>query len=424
MAQHPRLSRRQLLRSTLALGGLGALGGALHGRPGRAAVGERKFIFVVASGGWDVTRALSDTFNNPLVDQQPNSEPAQRGELRWVHHPSRPSVDQLFHTWGHRALVLNGVVVPSIFHDRGTRLVLTGSARGDLPDWPAILSARSHTLLPHLVLGGPSFPGPLAGAVARTQDGNQLQGVMTGSLQSYTDAPGLALSPASLSATQQYLAEQGALALERAPGPRSAAQLDAWLLARQRADQLQTLADQVQMSDGSELNATLRSAAGALTAGLSRCVTVAHGAGLRWDSHANNDVLQSPLWEELFSGLVELMQTLDDTPGELSATLAEETTVVVLSELGRTPAFNDAMGKHHWPHTSALILGAGFTGGRVVGGFDSDFASQLLDPATGEVSASGVEVNGGVLGATLLASADIDPGEWVPDSAPLLGVLE
>jgi hypothetical protein len=107
-----------------------------------------------------------------------------------------------------------------------------------------------------------------------------------------------------------------------------------------------------------------RVAVDALAKGVSRCVTIAYAGneGQGWDTHANNDASQTVLWEGLFSGLVELMALLESTPGNSAVTLADETLVVVLSEMARTPNLNATNGKDHWPHTSALLIGPGITG--------------------------------------------------------------
>jgi uncharacterized protein (DUF1501 family) len=77
----------------------------------------------------------------------------------------------------------------------------------------------------------------------------------------------------------------------------------------------------------------------ALSRGVSRCVTTSFLGvdGQGWDTHANNDALQTVLWDDLFAGLVGLMAQLETTPGTSAPTLAEETLVVVMSEMARTP---------------------------------------------------------------------------------------
>ena len=117
------------------------------------------------------------------------------------------------------------------------------------------------------------------------------------------------------------------------------------------------------------------------------------------------------------------MQQLVHTPGETTATLAEETTVVVLSEMGRTPNLNAQNGKDHFPITSCMLVGPGVTGNRMVGAYDSSFFGRKVNPTTGEVSDSGQTLSAEVLGATLLQMGGIDPAPYVRGVQPLTGLL-
>jgi uncharacterized protein (DUF1501 family) len=168
-----------------------------------------------------------------------------------------------------------------------------------------------------------------------------------------------------------------------------------------------------------------RVAVDALAGGVSRCVTISYAGsqGQGWDTHAQNDDSQSPLWEELFAGLLRLMVLLQETPGTQSASLADETLVVVLSEMGRTPLLNGLLGKDHWPYTSALLVGPNLTGDRVIGGFDPAFYGLPVDPGSGDTTDSGVVFSAEALGATLLSYAGVDPDEYVSGVQPISGVL-
>ena len=146
-----------------------------------------------------------------------------------------------------------------------------------------------------------------------------------------------------------------------------------------------------------------------------RCATLQAGKGPDgWDSHHRNDERQSPLWESLFAGLLGLQHRLEATPGTTAPTLAGETVVVVISELGRTPGLNAQNGKDHWPYTSALLVGDGIAGGRAVGGWDRNWYGQ---------SHEGQEVSVESLGATLLALADLDPRACGSDAQPIHAVM-
>ena len=90
----------------------------------------------------------------------------------------------------------------------------------------------------------------------------------------------------------------------------------------------------------------------ALATGLSRTGVVAYGMGANglWDTHAGND-LQGTLFENLFAVLGKIVADLDAAPGTWAPTLLGETTIVVLSEMGRTPELNAAGGTAHEPTT-------------------------------------------------------------------------
>ena len=111
---------------------------------------------------------------------------------------------------------------------------------------------------------------------------------------------------------------------------------------------------------------------------------------------------------------------LHSTPGTVGTTLADETTVVVQSEMGRTPQLNATNGKDHWPYTSLMMLGPGLTTDRVVGAFNDGYVGELVDLGSAEVTASGRTLSVEAIGAALLV-VGIDPAEHIAGADPLLG---
>lgn len=97
--------------------------------------------------------------------------------------------------------------------------------------------------------------------------------------------------------------------------------------------------------------------------------------------------------------------------------------MLVLSEMGRTPVLNPSAGKDHWPYTSAMVLGAGVAGGRVLGATDETLAAAPVDYGSGEASASGARLSCASLLAGVLQCLDIDPGGAFPDDAPFDALL-
>jgi uncharacterized protein (DUF1501 family) len=130
-----------------------------------------------------------------------------------------------------------------------------------------------------------------------------------------------------------------------------------------------------------------------------------------WDSHSDNALNQSRAFDASFAQLHMLVERL------LAADLWSTTTILVASEMGRSPLLNALGGKDHWPYTSAMLLGAGVRGGQVFGASDANLIGEKIDFATGEPSANGAVLDIANLHAGLLAAFDIDPAQHLPDVA-------
>ncbi|HHH11046.1 MAG TPA: DUF1501 domain-containing protein, partial [Sorangium sp.] len=151
-----------------------------------------------------------------------------------------------------------------------------------------------------------------------------------------------------------------------------------------------------------------------------RCASVS--TDFVWDTH-NDNAEQTDQYQSLFTDLDVIMDALAKTPSKSGAMLSEDTVVVVVSEMGRTPAYNGTGGRDHWPFTSALIIGPGITGGRSVGGYTDLYAGVGVNPATGELDSARPGIDARAFGATLLALGDVDPGEYLLNPEVLTGVL-
>ena len=144
-----------------------------------------------------------------------------------------------------------------------------------------------------------------------------------------------------------------------------------------------------------------------------------------WDTHTDNAVQQSENFASLYNYLLVLMDTLAVNPGTSpGATLADETLVVVLSEMGRTPQLNRDEGRDHWPCTSMMLVGPGVSRGRVIGEYDEFFYGAPIDPGSGELYNDGVLLSSANVGASLIQLADVDPAEFLPGVAPIPGLLD
>ncbi len=129
-------------------------------------------------------------------------------------------------------------------------------------------------------------------------------------------------------------------------------------------------------------------------------VTV-YGFGNRdWDTHKDNfPLLKDTLLPPTDHGLGALLEDLSERG------MLDETLVVWMSEMGRTPSINKGGGRDHWSFCySILLAGGGIRGGQVYGSSDRRAAY----PSTNIVSPADVA-------ATIYRCLGIDPRTVVPD---------
>lgn len=133
-----------------------------------------------------------------------------------------------------------------------------------------------------------------------------------------------------------------------------------------------------------------------------RFVTVHYDCvdGYSWDSHQNSDDVAKHLLPGLDQALSALLVDLDERG------LLDETLVVAMGEMGRTPQANKSWGRNHWSTLfPAVIAGAGIRGGMVYGETDKDAAYAVSKPVSPED-----------LAATIYHALGIDPESRIYDA--------
>lgn len=417
------ITRRSFVGASAAV----TAAGMLPSRRARAASpngSDLKFVFVVNYGGWDPTRVFAPEFSNPAFDMERLSDSVSLGDLTYVGNDDRPSVTRFMESWYARTAFINGILVPSIAHDNCLRLSMTGTTATSRSDWPAVIAAaRSEDFsLPHLVIAGPSFPGDFGANVTRTGSSGQLEGMLSGGILDWSDTEIGKPSSRSEDIMSRYLSRRAAAVSGQAVTEREIAQMGAFYRGVERGQELKNLLNVIDWSGGSAFTAQTKMAVDALAMGISRCVTISTGYG--WDTHTQNDTTQSSNFESLFAGLVSLMEGLRTSPGEVAESLADETVLVVMSEMGRTPQLNASDGKDHWPYTCTMVCGPNIVGNRVYGEFDYYGYGKTVDFETGDVDEeAGRNIAVDSVGATLVQLAGVDSEETMPGVKALSALL-
>ncbi|MEM7387601.1 MAG: DUF1501 domain-containing protein, partial [Verrucomicrobiota bacterium] len=101
--------------------------------------------------------------------------------------------------------------------------------------------------------------------------------------------------------------------------------------------------------------------------------------GYSWDSHRDSNDVKKHLLPTFDQGCSALLTDLDERG------LLDETLVVALGEMGRTPKGKKGWGRDHWSNCfPCLIAGAGVRGGMVYGKTDEHAAYPLENPVSPE----------------------------------------
>ncbi|MFT5684108.1 MAG: hypothetical protein ACI8RZ_005049 [Myxococcota bacterium] len=397
-------------RRRFLLSGLAGMGVLLASGRARAGGRGRKLLVYFNSGGWDPTFVFDPHFESTGVEGDPSSTAATVGGIAFADAASRPSVRRFFESYGATTAVINGIGVSSISHSQCVRLILTGSRSSDAADLPSLLAARIGTdlAMPYLVVSGPRYPGTLARYMV------PLSHTLTATAQGTLPA-GVQADPEHEALIRAFLLEES----ERLSGGDGDGLYGQYRDGLMRQDLLS--GGGLSVPEDPTFDDDLASAITALSDGSSAAVMLQGDLPnlTTWDTHNDNQLKQDAAFEHTFDRLTDLIGRLESTAGTDGQSLLSQTTVVVLSEMGRTPLYNGTFGKDHWPVTSAMLVGAGVAGGQVVGATDGGLSAARIDLATGEATDSGETLDISAVLAGLLTAFDVDPGDAFPGVTPL-----
>ena len=100
----------------------------------------------------------------------------------------------------------------------------------------------------------------------------------------------------------------------------------------------------------------------------------------QFDSHQKNDEDQMKLIPKFLASIDYLLRRAEDLQ------IREKLVLVIQSEMGRTPTYNNGDGKDHWSIGSIMFLGPGISGNRVIGATDKGQFTVPIDPKTLELA--------------------------------------
>jgi uncharacterized protein (DUF1501 family) len=412
------------------------------------------FIFVHASGGWDVT-----LWADPRNERKGLVEPASTDntDLTALHHWTSVPLDSDTNTFAlvqpsgsnlvfgpgignlaemyDRLCLINGLAMNTVSHPDGTAFSATGRhLAGGHPvassvDTMVANELGASQLFPAISVNFPSFfvgegldrrAVPLrigsVGTVAKTltrstlydsvADRDAVTAVLTAEA---TDLASIALQPDVMKGFQ--------------------VQYDS--LKKMLTGSLQAVFSQTALQAAHpEFNykARFQSAAAvnaafaveAMKRNVVRCVSF---TGASFDTHNTNYRFQAQTQQELFDLIAALLKTLDATPHptKTSDKLSDHTHILIVLDFCRTPQINLSGGRDHYPNNSALVISPRFKQNFVYGKTD---AEQVLPDDAGTFSDGVRPVAPPDLLATFVASMGIDPRRYLRDGEVVKDLLK
>lgn len=417
----------QFTRRNLLGAGLAGLGMLTLPRLGRAA-GTSKLIVVFARGGWDPVWSV-DPKSSPDIDSPPDGTVKKflDNKVSVLVAPTRPNIEAFFAAHANQCAVVRGIDVGSIAHFGCHVRMMTGTRTELNPDLGMMTAVATGggLPLPYADIGGGAYAGAYAAQMGRLGNRNQVVTLLdrkkaydAAASLDYSDTPLLVPTggePAQIQAWIDARAER--LGNGRAALGDNARRLADYRDCFARADDLRAIPALAKLPVGGSA---------ALAGQIDLALTMLDGTSSAvyldsrqdWDTH-DNIADQGTNQDALFGDLALLMQRLAETG------LASSTTVVVMSEMGRTPKLNapgPTAGKDHWPVTTALVLGAGVRAG-AYGGTDQQLNARPANLVTGAADDAGVPLRYDNFAAGVLKLVGVDPQEWLPDVAPMQGFI-
>jgi hypothetical protein len=371
-------------RDFLKLAGSAGLGVALPlGLPAWGAQAEPApyegpfYVVFNASGGWDTTYLMDPKGVGGINRLYKEGDIGTEGGHHYAPNAGQVkagmSNEEFFKKYGRELLVVNGLDYSVNNHDPCSRYMATGKLDSlAYPTFAALVAACKGTQYPlaFLTFGNYSTTGNLV-PMARIP---YLQSL---NLVANADAvSGVAQHPYHdgfvIDRIEQALKEQAETRAGECRLPRVERAQSMLYAAQVNSKALQRVTPFVPKSPAKERLAQQADIAlASFKAGV--CVSANLTIG-QFDSHNNNDVDQMKLIPEFLAGIDYLFRRAEELK------IREQLVVVIESEMGRTPNYNNGNGKDHWSIGSAMFLGRGIKGDRVIGATDEKQFLVPVDP--------------------------------------------
>jgi Protein of unknown function (DUF1501) len=380
------MDRREFLQRA-ALTGLAVLSPSVLARTARAQAAPYDgpfWIFINANGGWDPTdlcdpKGRANEGQRDPVNTYLTGDILQNGNITFAPHEGQA---EFLAKYASRMTVIRGIDLSTNGHGEGLRHSFSGKLPDGNPSLAALIAATYAPQLPtsYLTAGGYDTTNGLVGA---TRIGNPavLQQIAFPNqinpqeqLQMGQNRLRTFQNDKTISRIERFRADRLNEMMASQRLPRLRASMNEMYTAGLDQDTLKKVSEFMPSPlsrDRFESQAQIAMAA--YKAGASISMSMGFGG---FDTHGNHDASHIPQ----LAALLKNVDFLWDEADRLG--IADRVVMMMTSEMGRTPHYNSGNGKDHWSITSAILMGKGIPGNRVIGATTDGVEAMKLDPAT------------------------------------------
>jgi len=365
----------------------------LHANFAEAAVFSGKYLLSIqADGAWDVTLYCDPKENVPgeekITNWSDNEATQQAGNIPYAPFANNAS---LFEKHYQRMLVINGVDFQTNAHGIGVTNAWSGRTAAGYPSLGALYAASENYYLnspmPYLSFGGYSYAANLVNPTILQNPGG-LKELLVPQIK----WGGNKIDDDDFELVQTMLIKDGINKVnDTTTLGGNYERRKAYLDSVQNFHKLSPLADILPENDdlapqGRSGNLMVQAQLALLSfkSGITVSADIIQGG---FDTHDNNDNGQEPI----LSDINDTVDFIWEYAEELG--IADRLIVFISSDFGRTPYYNAANGKDHWPISSYIIMenSAGYTN-QVIGSTDEGQNAIGVDPGTNAAKANGTKL--------------------------------
>ncbi len=337
------------------------------------------YVVCNASGGWDTTYLMDPKGVGGINRLYDEGDILTAGEIKFAptakHISEGMSNEDFFGKYGSELLVLNGLDYSVNNHSPCSRYMATGHLdSAAYPTFAALVAACRGPECPlsFLTFGNYSATGNLV-PMARVPYIQSLKLLANaGSVQGMTQHPyhdGFVNDRIEQALTQR---NQRRATLPNLPRQRRAGSM--LYAAQLNSQSLSRITPHIPKSIPKDpLSQQAEIALTSFKAGV--CVSANLTIG-QFDSHQKNDEDQMKLLPRFLASIDYLLRRAEELR------IREKLVLVIQSEMGRTPSYNQGNGKDHWSIGSIMFLGPGIRGNRVIGATDKGQMPIPIDATT------------------------------------------